>query len=119
MIFSLSAAGPAWAQPDGSYLRTCRDVRAAGKYRPDALLTAECQTRKVYWRESSLYYKRCRDAFLDARTLHAECRTFNGRWTDARLNINACPWGPVANDNGRLVCGGGPGAARAAAISPP
>jgi hypothetical protein len=142
LICALWAAAPAWAQPNGSYLRTCRDLRVAGKYRPDALLTAECQTRKGYWRESSLYYKHCRgdiyndngtlrceggqagnpgslpagswrascrDAFLDARTLHAECRTFNGRWTDARLNMNACPWGPVANDNGRLVCGGGPG----------
>ena len=59
LICALWAAAPAWAQPNGSYLRTCRDLRVAGKYRPDALLTAECQTRKGYWRESSLYYIRC------------------------------------------------------------
>jgi len=51
----------------------------------------------------------CRNAYLDGGTLHAECRTVNNRWRDARLNMNACPWGPVANDNSRLVCGGGQG----------
>lgn len=138
----LAPAGSAWAQPNGSYLQTCRDVRVAGKYRPDALLLAECQTKKGYWRESSLYYKSCRgdiyndngtlrcqggqagnpgtlppgswqascrNAYIDSRTLYADCRKVNGRWTDARLNLNACPWGPVANNNGQLVCGGGPG----------
>jgi hypothetical protein len=142
VICTLSMAEPARAQPDGSYLETCRDVRVAGRYRPDALLMAECRTRKGSWRESSLYYKgcrgdiyndngtlrcqggqagnpgslprgswraSCRDAFLDGGTLHAECRTNSGRWADARLNMSACPWGPVANHNGRLVCGGGPG----------
>jgi hypothetical protein len=142
LICILSLAAPARAQPNGSYLQSCRDVRIAGKYRPDALLMAECQTKKGYWRESSLYYKSCRgdiyndngtlrcqggqagnpgslppgswqascrNAYIDGRTLYADCRKSNGRWTDARLNVSACPWGPVANDNGRLVCGGGPG----------
>jgi beta/gamma crystallin/CVNH domain-containing protein len=142
LVFSLSAAGPAQAQPNGSYLQTCRNVSVAGKYRPDALLTAQCQTKKGSWRESSLYYKgcrgdiyndngtlrcsggqagnpgslppgswraSCRNAFVDGGTLHAECRAISGRWIDARLNMGACPWGPVANDNGRLVCGGGQG----------
>ena len=142
LICALSVAAPAQAQPNGSYLQSCRDVRVAGKYRPDALLLAECQTRKGYWRETSLYYKicrgdiyndngslrckggqagnpgslprgswqtSCRNAFLDGRTLYADCRMINGRWTDARLNMSACPWGPVANDNGRLVCGRGQG----------
>jgi hypothetical protein len=136
------AAEPAQAQPNGSYLQTCRNVSVAGRYRPDALLTAQCQTKKGYWRESSLYYKSCRgdiyndngalrcqggqagnpgslppgswrascrDAFVDGGTLHAECQAMNGRWIDARLNMGACPWGPVANYNGRLVCGGGQG----------
>jgi len=136
------AAGPAQAQPNGSYRQSCRNVSVAGQYRPDALLTAQCQTKKGSWRESSLYYKNCRgdiyndngalrcqggqagnpgslppgswqascrNGFLDSRTLHAECRTFSDRWTDARLDMSACPWGPVANNNGRLVCGGGPG----------
>jgi hypothetical protein len=142
LICMLSTAGPARAQPNGSYLQTCRNVSVAGKYRPDALLTADCQTRKGSWRQSSLYYKSCRgdiyndngalrcqggqagnpgsqppgswrascrEAFLDGGTLHAECRAINGRWQDARLNMNACPWGPVANDNGRLRCEGGQG----------
>jgi hypothetical protein len=136
------AAGPAQAQPDGSYLQTCRNVAVAGRYRPDALLTAECRTKKGYWLESSLYYKNCRgdifnengalrcqggqagnpgslppgswrascrNGFIDSRTLHAECQTMSGRWEDARLNLDACPYGPIANINGRLVCGGGPG----------
>jgi hypothetical protein len=139
LICALSMAGPAQAQPNGSYLQTCRNTSVAGKYRPDALLTADCQTRKGSWRQSSLYYKSCRgdiyndngtlrcqggqagnpgslppgswrascrEAYLDFGTLHAECQRTNGRWTDARLNLSACPWGPVANDNGRLVCGG-------------
>lgn len=142
LICTLSMAEPARAQPNGSYLQTCRNVSVAGKYRPDALLTAQCQNKKGSWRESSLYYKgcrgdiyndngalrcqggqagnpgslppgswraSCRNAFLDGGTLHAECQSINGRWQDARLNMNACPWGPVANDNGRLRCGGGQG----------
>jgi hypothetical protein len=142
LICTLSMAEPARAQPNGSYLQTCRNVSVAGKYRPDALLTAQCQNKKGSWRESSLYYKRCRgdiyndngalrcegglagnpgslprgswrascrNAFLDGGTLHAECQSISGRWQDARLNMNACPWGPVANNNGRLVCGGGQG----------
>ena len=59
LISALSTAEPAFAQPNGSYLQICRDVRVAGKYRPDALLLAECQTRKGSWRDSSLYYIRC------------------------------------------------------------
>lgn len=140
LIVGSSTIAWAQAQPNGSYLQTCRNISVAGRYRPDALLTADCQTKKGSWRESSLYYKNCRgdiyndngtlrcqggqagnpgslpagswrascrNAFLDAGTLHAECQTINRRWTDARLNMSACPWGPVVNNNGRLVCGGG------------
>ena len=72
-ICALSMAEPAWAQPNGSYLQSCRDVRVAGKYRPDALLLAECQTRKGSWRESSLYYKSCRgDIYNDNGTLRCQ-----------------------------------------------
>ena len=56
----LSFAGSARAQPSGSYLQTCRDIEVRGKHRPNALLIAECQTRKGHWLESSLYYKQCR-----------------------------------------------------------
>jgi hypothetical protein len=55
-----SAAEPVRAQPSGSYLQTCRDIEVRGKKRPNALLIAECQTRKGHWLESSLYYKQCR-----------------------------------------------------------
>jgi len=142
LLVVLAMPATALAQPNGSYLRSCQNVSVAGKYRPDALLTAQCQTKKGSWRESSLYYKNCRgdiyndngvlrckggqagnpgslppgnwrtscrDAFLDGGTLHAECRSLKGRWQDARLNMSACPWGPVANVDGRLVCGNGQG----------
>ena len=149
LLGALETSAPALAQsqPNGSYLQSCRNVSVAARYRPDALLTAQCQTKKGFWRESSLYYKSCRgdiyndngtlrcqggqagypatlppgswrascrDGYLDGGTLHAECRQINGRWNDARLNMNRCPWGPIANDDGRLVCsggwgGGGPG----------
>jgi len=141
LVFSLSAAGLARAQPNGSYLQTCRNVAVAGKYRPDALLTAQCQTKKApggraacTTRAAARHLQRqryaalpgragrqprkptpgswrasCRNAFVDGGTLHAECQAVSGRWIDARLNMGGCPWGPVANDNGRLVCGGGPG----------
>src|SRR6202008_3366390 len=70
VVFGLSAVDPAQAQPNGSYLQTCRNESVAGKYRPDALLTAQCQTKKGYWRESSLYYKGCRgDIYNDNGTL--------------------------------------------------
>src|SRR5262249_39545965 len=73
LICTLTIAGPAQAQPNGSYLQTCRNVSVAGKYRPDALLTAECQSKKGYWRQSGLYYKSCRgDIYNDNGTLRCQ-----------------------------------------------
>jgi hypothetical protein len=60
VVGMMSAAEPVRAQPAGSYLETCRDVEVRGKKRPNALLIAECQTRRGHWIESSLYYKQCR-----------------------------------------------------------
>jgi hypothetical protein len=48
-ICGVSMPAPARAQPEGSYLQTCRD------------------------------------AYVDGRTLRAECQTLYGRWQDVRF----------------------------------
>lgn len=60
-VGAVSAATPAAAAaPPGSYQQSCRQVNVVGPKRPDALLTAECRTKKGQWRPTSLYYKNCR-----------------------------------------------------------
>lgn len=58
-------ATPADAQPDGSYLDTCRDVQLYRPQRPDGLLLAECRDRRGRWVVSSLRYKTCTDDIVN------------------------------------------------------
>lgn len=128
------------AEPEGSYLSTCRNVQLYRPQRPDGLLLAECRSRNGTWVVSSLRYKTCgndivnnngtlacgtdypgdvgglppgnwqdscRDGYIDGGFLYAECRKASGKWQDTALRLNACPNGPVANQNGQLVCGSG------------
>jgi len=128
-------ASPAVAQPDGTYLDSCRDVQMYRPQRPDGLLLAECRNRRGNWVVTSLRYKTCRgditnndgnltcgedaaslpggswnatcrNPYVQGRFLYAECRTTTGRWQEATLDLRTCPRGPVTNQNGRLVCGG-------------
>ena len=137
---TLLSSTPVDAQPEGSYLDSCRYVQTYRPQRPDGLLLAECRDRRGRWVVSSLRYKTCtddivnkdgnldcgsgypddtanlppgnwrnscRDAYVQGRVLYAECRNILGLWQQTSLNLKACPNGPVANQNGRLVCGGG------------
>jgi hypothetical protein len=50
LLFAATAAAmPAQAQPPGSYLRTCRDIRVYGD-----TLTATCRTRDRQWQRTRL-----------------------------------------------------------------
>jgi hypothetical protein len=73
VLGAATIAAPAGAQPAGSYLQTCRDIKVRGKHRPNALLIAECRTRGGHWIESSLHYKRCKgDIYNDNGYLWCE-----------------------------------------------
>lgn len=57
---TLLAATPASAQPEGSYLDSCRDVQLYHPRQPDGLLLAECRNNRGQWAISSLRYRTCR-----------------------------------------------------------
>jgi poly(3-hydroxybutyrate) depolymerase len=46
----------------------------------------------------------CRNAARSGETVTAECQAKNGKWREARLALKNCADGPLANDDGRLVC---------------
>ena len=53
------------------------------------------------------YAQTCRNISTDGNRLNAECQKRNGKWRRTSLdNIDECS-SPIANDNGRLVCGRG------------
>jgi hypothetical protein len=69
----LSMGAPAQAQPNGSYLQTCRNVRVLGEGGVAPLLTAQCQTSRGTWTQSNLFYRRCRgDIFNENGNLRCE-----------------------------------------------
>jgi hypothetical protein len=54
---------------------------------------------KGNWRQT------CRNGVMLGRVLQAECQGHNGDFNTATLELTACPTAPIANKNGRLVCG--------------
>ena len=50
------------------------------------------------WRDS------CRDARMEGSILRASCQKFDGRWTDAWIDMNRCSSGKVYSNNGLLLC---------------
>lgn len=53
------------------------------------------------------YQNSCVSIQMQGGNLYANCQDVNGRWHNAQLNMDQCPGGPVANNNGTLVCGPG------------
>ncbi len=51
------------------------------------------------------YLQTCRNVRVIGLWLGADCRDMNGRWRDARLNLQTCgPRSNIVNFNGALVC---------------
>jgi hypothetical protein len=116
--------------PPGSYTATCRNI----KVKHDKL-QAKCQTSQGNWVKTSLndvdrcigditnvegqltcnqngqppvgtYTQTCRNIRIRYNTLYASCETSNGQWLDTSLdNFSQCSGG-IANNEGRLQCGG-------------
>jgi len=62
---------------------------------------------------SGSYQQSCRGASMRGSTLSAQCPQASGAPVFSSIDVNACRGRDIANDNGRLVCGGGGG------ITPP
>ena len=54
------------------------------------------------------YVQTCRNMRMDGNRLLAECQKRDGGWRRTSLDASSCS-SPIANDNGRLVCGQGGG----------
>lgn len=56
------------------------------------------------------YLRTCNDVERRGPYLYGVCQDMRGRWRETQLDLRGCN-GPVANNNGRLVCsrGGGGG----------
>lgn len=106
-VLALAVALPALAQvpPAGSYQQTCKDITVTG-----TTLNATCSWQGSYGAPSSLNYASgcvgdianvrgvlactgangsfsltCRNAHVEGRTLHAECRNKSGQYVKASL----------------------------------
>jgi hypothetical protein len=53
------------------------------------------------------YRETCESIQLQGGILTASCQGVDGQWHQASMNIDRCPGGPVANNDGALVCGPG------------
>ena len=53
------------------------------------------------------YQASCLSIRTSGNYLYARCEDISGGWHPAQLDLNRCPRGPVANNNGVLVCGPG------------
>ena len=53
------------------------------------------------------YQDSCESIQMQGQYLYAKCQDIYGHWHQAQLDMNQCPGGPVANNNGVLVCGPG------------
>lgn len=53
------------------------------------------------------YRETCESITLQGGFLTASCQDIDGHWHQANLDMGRCPGGPVANNNGALVCGPG------------
>lgn len=126
---------PPAALPDGSYKASCRDATVR-----DGRLYAECRNARGAWNRTSIvpgmcrdrdianvdgelqcsgrdsqippgsYRQSCRDARTNGSMLYAECRDSRGVWQRASIDARTCNGRDIANNNGRLVCAGGPAA---------
>ena len=115
--------------PQGSYRQSCGNIDRRGN-----VLNAMCRDRGGRWVQSRLdllacapngdirnnngqlacppippppgsYLQTCRNARVAGMWLAADCRTMNGGWRDARLNLATCRVPPnIINANGQLVC---------------
>jgi len=54
------------------------------------------------------YVQTCRNIQTNGNVLQAQCEKRNGGWRNSTLDVSQCT-GPIANNNGRLVCGSGNG----------
>ncbi|MEM7008569.1 MAG: CVNH domain-containing protein [Thermodesulfobacteriota bacterium] len=115
--------------PPGSYQNSCRNMDVRGN-----ILQAQCQRQDGSWRYTSIdyedcysditnqngrlqcgqrhhhnmvprgsYKQTCRDIGMNGEILSAQCEKENGNWRWSSLNVEDC-YGPVQNQNGRLVC---------------
>lgn len=53
------------------------------------------------------YRETCESITMSGGYLSARCQDIGGNWHQAQLDMGRCPGGPVANNNGVLVCGPG------------
>ncbi|HWZ43537.1 MAG TPA: CVNH domain-containing protein [Candidatus Saccharimonadales bacterium] len=119
------------APPPGSYTQSCRDI-----FRTGNTLHASCKNRAGAFVSAKLdninqcvgpieafdgalgcstggapppgsYTQSCRDIFRTGNTLHASCKTRDGRFVATTLdNINQCA-GPIEEFDGQLACSTG------------
>lgn len=125
-------AGPAAAQPDGSYQATCRNVQFR-----DGVLQADCRTGDQTWRHSAIktaaclgqkfennngtlicdrtgaapnanrpagtYLASCRNISQDGALLQARCKDRQGNWHVSTIDARSCG-GDIGNEDGQLTC---------------
>ncbi len=56
---------------------------------------------------SGSYRETCESIVMQGNSLTARCQDIGGNWRQTTLDMGRCPGGPVANNDGNLVCGPG------------
>ena len=60
-----------------------------------------------YDEPSGSYQDTCVSIHMQDQYLYAKCQDINGNWHATQLDMDQCPGGQVANNNGTLACGPG------------
>jgi hypothetical protein len=60
-----------------------------------------------YDEPSGSYQDTCVSITMQGQYLYAKCQDINGNWHQTQLDMDQCPGGLVANNNGTLACGPG------------
>lgn len=126
-LSSLSAAAQSKI-PDGSYKKTCKDMRVVSDF-----LIASCENEKGQWVNTKInmeycegdirnengalkckqkpapkppsgsYRNSCKDIKVQGNKLRASCEKRNGKWKQSSINYKNCNR-DIWNDNGELSC---------------
>lgn len=124
----LSCNGGGSKIPKGSYRDTCRDSYVEG-----GRLYSQCKKKNGSWNKTSINYKNCnkdikndngklscgsgnnsdfpkgsykkscKNLYMEAKVLEADCKNDNGKWKHSSIKYKNCNKG-IWNDNGRLRC---------------
>ena len=86
-------------------LRGCRYAAMAGVAMLFSLAAIPAQAQGV---PGGSYLRSCTNVHMSGDRLFAECRRMDGGWNRTALDVSGCDGG-IANFDGHLTCGPGPG----------